>query len=170
MPWNTRLVDYHRSPTLLAAHLNAHEYKHEFHIMSLLQQKNLIHFTVAQKIAKCDDYKYSESWQFQGRKRETWFDQHPLVGKALSRKRNMLQRPSILTSGSSFLLENSQGGRRLSIIPAAVVLRWTLLARPTWGAVQRLLQLPNHWPHPEAQCFLPKRQEWGRHLNTTALR
>lgn len=42
-------------PQHSAAHLNAREYKHEFHIMSLLQQKNLIHFTIARKRAKCDD-------------------------------------------------------------------------------------------------------------------
>lgn len=48
------LGDYHRSTTLSAAQLNAHEYKPEFH-MSLLQQKNLIHFTIARKIAKCDE-------------------------------------------------------------------------------------------------------------------
>lgn len=43
---------------------------------TLLKEKSAIHFIFMQITAKCDNYKYSESWQFQGRKGETWFGQH----------------------------------------------------------------------------------------------
>lgn len=104
------------SQTLSAAHLHAHEYKHEFHIMSLLQQKNLIHFTVARKITKCDDYKNTLNLgNFREGNEKADLANNQSWVRHCARKRNAEPCPSILTSGHSFWLENSQRGRRLPI-------------------------------------------------------
>lgn len=69
--------------------------------------------------------------------------------KHCARKQNVQQHPSILTLVSSFLLENSQEGRRLPIVPVAVVLRWASLARPNVRSCAKTppatKSLTTHW-------------------------